>query len=152
MDLKYVAALAAVVVFVLFFVLFYHPVLGLRSNEEVFLNSLQNSEDLLIVMDIRGIDDQLIRKNVLQCGVDLAGSEGLVLKNKTYLSLSDEGCVTEDGSTTVDRCFEIIKNAELILYVKEGSGPQYFSKGAEIGINTMYDFGMCRVNPEKISS
>ncbi|MGB9719620.1 MAG: hypothetical protein ACPL06_03440 [Candidatus Anstonellales archaeon] len=89
------------------------------------LNSSKFSEDFLkhnctaIIMDIRGVEDPY-RKNILQCGVDLAGSQGLVGMEMQIMGFDEGGCVDENGSKTVQECMQILNKECYIFYITKG--------------------------------
>jgi hypothetical protein len=118
---------------------------GAVVDETTFLNNFDAAQKVYIVMDVRDIDDDLLRKNVLQCGVDFAGSSGVAPKNATYFSLGDAGCVTVDGPRTAEYCFSEIRKG-MAIYVHEGNTFAYYSNGISVGVNKSYELGTCGIH------
>lgn len=118
---------------------------GAEIDETTFLNNFDSAELVYIVMDVRDIEDDLLRKNILQCGVDFAGSSGLAPKNVTYYSIGDAGCVTVDGSKTPEYCFSEIRKG-MAIYVHGGSTYAYYSNGISVGVGTDYQLGTCGIH------
>ncbi len=135
----------AVVLVIALISFFLNPLLGLRSSENAFLERLRDADKVFIVMDVRGSGEKT-KQNILQCGTDFAGSPGLVGKEVIPVSFGEEGCVTANGSTSFDECMALLQNGGgMIIYVKKGTGPQYFERGVEVGIGDQYGLGMCSI-------
>jgi len=89
------------------------------------LNSSKFADDFLqynctyIIMDIRGIEDPF-RRNILQCGVDLAGSQGLVGMDMRIMGFDENGCVDESGNKTMRECLEAVSDECYIFYITKG--------------------------------
>ena len=98
------------------------------------LNHSKFTEDFLkyncvdIIMDIRGIDDPQ-RRNVLQCGVDLSGSQGLAGMDIQIMGFDEKGCVKENESKTVQECIEEIRKDCYIFYITKGQNKSTFYNG-----------------------
>ena len=121
---------------------------GTQVSQETFLNIFESSENVIIFMDVRGIPEQPVRKNVMQCGVDFAGSSGLATKNVTFFSLGDEGCIVPTGPATDEYCFGELKNA-LTIYVQDAEGESYHSyhsNGLIVAVNESYQEGTCGIH------
>lgn len=97
---------------------------SLTSGREK-LNSSRFKENFLeynctvILMDIREIEDPW-RRNILQCGVDLSGSEALAHMEKQIIGFDEKGCTDENGSKTVQECMQMLKKECYIFYITEG--------------------------------
>jgi hypothetical protein len=157
MNLKTIAVIALFILVVAFAYYFFFissggftP--GYEVSADTFKSILQNSEKVSVVMDIRKITNSNISDNVLQCGVDFAGSSGLSGKNLSIISIDDNGCIaanmtniTTAGNYTIDECFSIMQNMTTI-YVKSGSdGARYYSKGMVVTVGPLYKFGTCNI-------
>jgi hypothetical protein len=98
------------------------------------LNSSKFAEDFLkhectaIVMDIRGIDDPY-RRNILQCGVDLAGSQGLAGMKMQVMGFDEKGCVDENGSKPVQECMQALRKDCYIFYITKGQNKSTVYEG-----------------------
>ncbi len=119
-------------------------------NGETFTMMLINSTDMLIFSDVRGIKDDLLQRNVLQCSVDFASSSYLGSKNVTYLSIGDgeNGCVDSKGAHPVAFCFEKARSSPLTIYVTSGNVTTYHQHGMVVGIGKDYSLGSCGVRSE----
>lgn len=118
---------------------------GPEVDKETFLELFDSAGRVIVVMDVRGVSDDITRRNILQCGVDFAGSSGLAPKNATYFSFGDVGCVTPDGETTDQHCMEEMKDA-FVIYVHEGGATTYHSRGVMVGVSAQYDLGTCGIH------
>jgi hypothetical protein len=122
---------------------------GAQVDQETFTNNFLNAEKVYIVMDVRGVQDDLIRQNVIQCGVDFAQSAVLGEKGANQkvipLSFDDSECVAPDGPHPAKDCFEMLKDGQTI-YVKEGTpGVKYYSNGMVVTIGREYYLGGCSI-------
>jgi len=118
---------------------------GTEVNIATFNSILTNASDIYIVMDLRNVTDQAVRRNVMQCGVDLAGSIGLASKNKTFYSFdSDLGCVGVGQTYSVGYCIGEMKNS-IKMYVIEGNESLFYTDGMKVGIGKNYTSGDCSV-------
>lgn len=117
---------------------------GTPVDSETFLNNFQDEERVFIVMDVRGVQDQAISQNIYQCGVDFAGSVVMGSKNVSYISLGNEGCVTEKGAATYDECFSQLPQG-ITFYIKEGSTTSFYSNGVVVGVDQDYVMGQCGI-------
>lgn len=118
---------------------------GAAVDKTTFLNNFAAAQHVYIVMDVRGVDDDLLRKNVLQCGVDFAASSGVATKNATYYSIGDAGCVTMEGSKTPEYCFSEARRG-MAIYIKEGNVSTYYSNGISVGVDDTYELGTCGIH------
>lgn len=123
---------------------------GTEINEETFVSLLSDADKVHVVMDVRGIENDNVRRNVLQCGIDFAGSMGLANRNVNYVSMSDRGCTIASLSglnktTSVNECIDIINEDGISLYVLEGNETKYYTRAAMIGVGKLYVLGTCNV-------
>ncbi len=123
---------------------------GTAINEETFVSLLSDADKVHVVMDVRGIEDDYTRRNVLQCGIDFAGSMGLANREVNYVSMSDRGCTIAslgglNKTTSVKECMDIINKDGISLYVLEGNGTKYYTRAAMIGVGDLYVLGTCNV-------
>ena len=121
---------------------------GAKIDRETFLELFSGSPSVYIVMDLRGASSQPVKVNIMQCGVDFAGSSGLVGRNVTYLSMDVNECYfsTVDGgaekTTDISRCIAMLDDG-MSLYIIEGNQTEYYTKAAVIGVNEDYVVGVC---------
>ncbi len=130
---------------------------GSEVDAETFKNAFSSAPTVFIVMDVRGVKDSLVSNNVMQCGVDFAGSSGLGGKDAVYFSFGDEGCTAPDGPHPMKDCLSQLKNG-LVIYVKEcqapfaifgqqcGGGAKYYSNGMIVSVGKNYTLGTCGIH------
>ena len=124
---------------------------GNKINSETFVEILSENENVYIVMDLRGVSDVPTRTGILQCGVDFAGSIGLVDKDVSYISLDDEdGCIYANGAEGktykygIPECISMLENG-ISLYIIPGNETEYYTKAAVIGVGSDYQTGTCGI-------
>lgn len=111
---------------------------GSKVDEQTFIELFSQSQKVIVLMDVRGVTDPIIKKNIFQCGVDFASSSGLVTKNVTYYSLGEVGCVTPEGEKNFDYCFNEIKKS-MTIHIEKGDKTEYYQNSLVVGINSVYD-------------
>lgn len=130
---------------------------GNEVNYDTFREVLNDADTIYIVMDVRNVSSQQVKTNILQCGVDFAGSYGLVNKNVTYMSIDPvEKCIAgnvegETGIYEINECLGMLNNG-VSLYIIEGDGPTYHANAAMVGINESYALGTCAVGEATLSN
>lgn len=114
-------------------------------DPQKFLAVLQNSSKLYIIQDLRGADDA-VRRNIMQCGVDLAGSQGVAALNKTITiyALEDSKCTTLEGVKTLTECSNT--GDGVTFYVSKGNQSSFYEKKLSIGIGADYTAKSCNIN------
>lgn len=118
---------------------------GTEINGATFVDILTKSNDVYVVMDVRGTKDHRIRRNIMQCGTDLTGSLALATgKIATPYSFDEKSCVTSEGTTTISSCVKNLKNGTT-LYVHLGTKTKFYSKMMKIGIGSNYTEGGCNI-------
>lgn len=120
-------------------------VAGPGVTEEQFKEIFANATDVYIVMDVRGVQNEFTNHNILQCGVDFAGSSGLGGKTTTYFSMDEENCVAPDGMHEHSWCFEQLQNG-LTIYVTEGEYTSLHTNGMIVGVGPEYSTGTCGIH------
>ncbi len=149
-DLLKIAAVVLLALFVLVIAWYF-----LRSSATTFVpgsgvdagtfkDIFSSASRVYIVMDVRGVTDANTSRNILQCGVDFAGSSGMGGKNVSYISMSNSGCVQDYGSYTLDYCISQLKNG-IVIYVKEGTSSSYYSNALVVGVGPQYAVGSCAI-------
>ena len=161
MKTALVGLLIIIVIGVFYFTYPWNSVSGFDKGNEVnydtFREILNDADKIYIVMDVRDASSVPVKTNILQCGVDFAGSYGLVGRDVTYMSLDPvEKCVigNVDGDTgiyEIDECLRML-NDGVSLYVTEGNGPEYYTKAAMVGVNETYALGTCGVGEVTLSN
>lgn len=118
---------------------------GTSVDAETFKGIFDSASNVFIVMDVRGVKDTKVSDNILQCGVDFAGSSGMGGKSVTPLSLADDGCTAPDGKRDPSDCFSMLKSG-LTIYVKQGpGGASYYSNGMVVTVGSNYTMGSCAI-------
>lgn len=112
----------------------------------VFLERLSLVPEVSIVMDLRRATGENLRHGILQCGVDFAGSSGLVEKNVSTYAWEENGCVssTHTGLSLAD-CFRQIQG-ETVLYIAPGEETTFYRDALVVGIGEHYALYDCRIN------
>lgn len=111
---------------------------GAKVDEETFKGIFADADKVYILMDVRGISDHSISNNVMQCGVDFAGSSGLAGKTVTPLSVSNDGCVIPTGPAPLGDCFSMLEDG-ITIYVRSGDNAvQYYSNGMVVYVGSDY--------------
>lgn len=124
---------------------------GVKVNAETFSAILSDADPIYIVMDVRDTSSELTKRNILQCGVDFAGSAGLVERNVIYMSIDKNGCTVAslgglNQSMGVESCIEMLNSNGISLYIHEGEGTEYYTRAALIGVGENYALGTCSIN------
>lgn len=118
---------------------------GSEVDVETFTDIFGSAEKVYIFMDVRGVNNDFTRTNILQCGVDFAASSGMAGKDVTYFSLGDGECIAPDGSHPPSYCFSQLENG-ITIYVKEGpGGADYYTNGMMVYVGTDYELGTCGI-------
>lgn len=149
-DIPKIAAVVLLAVLVLFMA--WHFLNGAATtfvpgsgvDAATFKDIFSNASRVYIVMDVRSVTDANTSRNILQCGVDFAGSSGMGGKNVSYISVGDDGCVADDGKHTTEYCVSELKNG-IVIYVKEGTSSSYYSNALVVGVGPRYTVGSCAI-------
>lgn len=91
---------------------------GKPVTKAEFLSTLTAAQQVSIIMDARNAPSAGSDR-VLQCGVDLAGSEGLAGKNLSIYAFDKTGACFGKKNTSVSECLSEAKGST-ILQVKYG--------------------------------
>ncbi len=120
------------------------------TKPEEVLRELYQNPKVLILMDLRNASPK-VRRNIMQCGVDLAGSPGLAGKNITVGSIEGNMCylsssVAKPRSYPASYCLNLrAQNATTTLYVWAGNTTQAFQHELKIGVGENYTVGTCKI-------
>jgi len=124
-----------------------------NATKDEFATHLLGTNQVYIVEDLRELDEYpMTKQNIMQCGVDYAGSPGLVGKNLKVFAFDDgDMCLTLDGVLTIDECYGMIGDAAKagdtsIIWIERGSAPEFYSNGIIVRINEVYVQGLCAIN------
>ncbi len=124
------------------------------ANSTVFTKQLENSSRVLLIMDLRNAQDPSVRRNIMQCGVDLAGSPGLVHKKVVIYSLDHNLCYGAKNTTyPVAQCLSqrTWKNTTT-FYITTNQKTSFYSHEVVVGIGRYYKLGSCAVNIQSSQS
>ncbi len=151
-KLKIVAvAVLAIVVIALIYLFFFMPsnrfVPGTKVDEVTFKDIFRNSENVYIFMDVRGASSPKVSQNIMQCGVDFAGSSGMGGKSVTPISIDLYGCITSEGEVSEEECFAQLENGLTIYITEDAQERSYlYSNGMVVGVSEEYAVGTCKIS------
>lgn len=120
---------------------------GNQVNESAFKDVFMAAPKVFIVMDIRGAQDNHTRNNIMQCGIDFAGSTPLGGKDVVPISIGDQECITPDGPEPISSCISELKGG-LTIEISQVTpttpeGARFFSNGMEVFIGSNYTANSC---------
>lgn len=117
---------------------------GVLADKQEFLNNLQSSSKVYLVMDLRGASE-LQAGRIMQCGTDFAGSSGLVGKDIISYALEDQSCTSIDGRMKLSDC---VNNAMggVGIYIRSSGTTAFFTDKFIVAIGNNYTAGGCRIN------
>lgn len=138
---------AAIVIAALYFVyaLLLAPAGEVPASPDEFLGALNSTNQVFIIMDLRGAPDNIIRNNIMQCGTDFAGSQGLTNKTITSFAFEGDKCTTMQGIKSVDTCLEESKNGVSIVITSTVNMTTYYKNKVKVLIGPIYKTGTCGV-------
>ena len=121
-----------------------------ETELEEFALYLQDSPDVYIIMDAREAESTEVKKNINQCGADLAGSMGLVGKTLHIFALNQTHCITLEGTRQVWDCLNEFNDARTtpgtsLFYIKVGDEPTIYENELVVGINETYQYRDCNI-------
>ncbi|MEM4272341.1 MAG: hypothetical protein QXH30_02030, partial [Candidatus Bilamarchaeaceae archaeon] len=133
-----------------------NPLGGQNISLEEFAAVLMQAETICLVEDLRGLEKYPIsRNNIMQCGVDFAGSEGLAGKELNIYILEENSCSASEwgGNLTtkpLSECYGTLssvigKEGKAIIWIEKGSSSLAYREGLRVGVNETYAQGMCNV-------
>lgn len=124
---------------------------GQNATMQEFASNLLASSKFYIVEDLRGLERYpLSKQNIMQCGVDYAGSPGLVGKEFTVYAFDDgDLCGTMEGVTTISECYEELLAASndlntTIIWIEKGNESEVYSRGLIVRLSDTYVQGTCK--------
>ncbi len=115
-------------------------------NPDVFAAQLLSAKDVFIVQDLRDTSNDAVRRSIQQCGVDFAGSRGLVGKNLTIFAFEKNECTSIDGIVDLNICLEKLKTAEITIHIKEGNQSTFYKNKLVVGVINDYSPKSCNIN------
>lgn len=114
---------------------------------EEFLKSVSSSEKFVLVQDLRGANNVEQRRAVINCGIDLAGSLGLLGKEPENIKIAayeGETCIIENRTASIAEC-ESQKWGAVAFNIKYGQeGTKFYPNRAEIEVSPIYG-GRCLI-------
>lgn len=133
-----------------------NPLKGESASMEAFANYLISSNTVYLVEDLRGLERYPIsRNNIMQCGVDFAGSEGLAGKELDIYILEEETCSASEagGNLTtkpISECHASVasafgKEGNAVIWIEKGYTPSIYPSGIVVRVNETYTQGMCNI-------
>jgi hypothetical protein len=122
------------------------PKLGNPINLPTFATLLSQAQDVYVVMDVSNATGQ-VKQNVIECGVDFAGSPGLGGKNMTFFSIDTGGrCIGANGNYSSSWCFAQMENG-LSIIIQPGNSTSFYTDAMVVGMGDNYTAGGCSVTP-----
>lgn len=123
--------------------------IGAEVNAATFADILSKSNHLYVIMDIRNASSDIVRKNIMQCGVDLTSSFILATgKSVTPYTFEGNNCEGMEGNTsatvTISQCIKNVKN-KTIIYVYYGNQTKFYTNMMRVGIGSNYTYGECKI-------
>jgi hypothetical protein len=118
---------------------------GTEINGATFANILSKSNTVYILMDLRNVKNENTSRNIMQCGVDFAGSPGLVGKNLGIYSVDQSGCTGLEEKTSISDCLKKTSK-EIVLQIKEGNETRFYTNMMIVGIGNSYSENGCMIN------
>lgn len=104
-----------------------------------FLTYLSNAQKFYIVMDIRNVDST-VATNIMQCGVDFAGSLGLLGKKMFVYAIDSTSCVSENETSSISSCIPFLNPSDgLVLHINGIEGTYFYQNKALIKIEETYE-------------
>ena len=124
---------------------------GENVTLQEFASNLLAVSKLYVVEDLRGLEKYpLSKQNIMQCGVDYAGSPGLVGKEFSVYAFDDgDLCGTIKGTSTISECYEEIMAAfedpgTSIIWIEKGNESEFYSRGMIVRLSDSYVQGTCK--------
>ena len=124
---------------------------GGNVTMQEFASTLLAANKLYIVEDLRDLETYpLSKQNIMQCGVDYAGSPGLVGKEFSVYAFDDgDLCYTLDGSASISECYEEIAAASedpdtAIIWIEKGTISEVYNGGIIVRLSDTYVQGTCK--------
>ncbi|MDO8553408.1 MAG: hypothetical protein Q7S22_01260 [Candidatus Micrarchaeota archaeon] len=113
-------------------------------DPQQFLLSIQNTSKFYVIQDLRGSDD-IYRRNIMQCGIDIAGSQGLAVLNKSIIiyALEDSKCTSFEGEKTLSECSNTADG--IVFYISKGDKTLFYAKKMNIGVGANYTLKSCDI-------
>ncbi len=124
---------------------------GENVTMQEFASNLLASSKFYIVEDLRGLERYpLSKQNIMQCGVDYAGSPGLVGKDFTVYAFDDgDLCGSMEGTSPISECYEELLAAlddpnTTIIWIEKGTESEVYSRGLIVRLSDSYVYGTCK--------
>lgn len=120
-------------------------------DAEAFLSALESAQDIAIIQDLRAANDDIVKRNILQCGADFAGSSEfgylieLMKRNVTTYALEEQECTTINGVFGLASCLDRIKNADVTIHIRSGTQYAFYADKLIVGVDRGYSTGQCGI-------
>ena len=126
---------------------------GKNTTLEEFASNLLLAQKVYIVEDIRGLGEKypISRNNIMQCGVDYAGSPGIVGKELQVYIFEGDICTNYEGESPINDCYaEVLEAAgstdTAVIWIEKGESAEFYSRGLIVRVNEDYVRGTCSIN------
>ncbi len=123
------------------------------DSKPLFNKYLSNSKYVYIVMDLEDAVNNKSSDNIMQCGVDFAGSLGGMKIVYVYAISKNNTCYYNTYITDKYSCFKQLGTikSEPIIYIRQGDNTTYVDNIAYVGVNDEYKRGTCSVKLSRLS-
>jgi len=118
---------------------------GELSNSSGFVSDVQAAKKIYIVMDLRNVASDKQKNNIMQCGTDFAGSQGLVGKELSVLAIESNTCTLLNGTSDINGCIKEAMTG-VGFFINSGNSTTFFKNKIIIGIGEVYQPKSCGVN------
>lgn len=128
-----------------------------NTTLEEFAQHLLLAEKVCIVEDLRDLEGYPIsRGNIMQCGVDFSGSEGIAGKELEIYVLEGEACTTVEGIRPISECYAEITSFSAdpsvsVIWIEKGDQSTAYGKNLLVQVNELYSQGDCSVSLVSLS-
>jgi CxxC motif-containing protein len=144
--------IATILLVVLAFTLVYMVLQGELEekpvDKETFLNSLAEAQRIFIIMDLRGVSNDVVRNNIMQCGVDFAATlplTGFPHENLTVYVLEDDKCTGTATTKTVKTCLDESNSGVSIIVTQNVKTTTYYKNRVIVKVGEQYKLGTCSI-------
>jgi len=120
------------------------------SSSEDFATYIQGAKQIFIVMDLRNSVEPT-RTNIMQCGTDFAGSNGIAGKPLEIMAVEGAACTMLNKTASVSECVGKIISAanSAAIFIRSYNDTAFYKDKLVVGVSPSYkpkDCGIYRTN------
>lgn len=119
------------------------------ADPQIFSDHLMAAQNVFIIQDLRNVTNDTIRKNIQQCGIDFAGSSGLVDKNLSIFAFEGDKCTSLDGIVDINICLDKLKFANITIQIKQADKTLIYKNKLLVGIGKNYPSKSCSISVQQ---